>query len=116
MISQSIRKRGINNKKKIDNIESLSENKLFPKNKHRKECLYYVSGWLLCTLRKRTYRVGEENILRQHLFFLYDNCKETDNVNLEILPTKKIDNTEINENAMCRPTKSFFLFVAYVET
>ena len=72
--SLTIRKRVINNERKLNNIESISNNDILPNNKLRKECLYYATGWLLIVIYREFLCLRESNHMRNQLKLLYDNA------------------------------------------
>jgi len=113
--SVTIRKKGINNEGKLNNIESISNNDILPSNKWREECLYYVTEWLLIAINKKSLRLRESNYMQNKLQLLYDSARETDVENLKLLHTAKVNATELHDSKMRRPNYSFFLFGAYIK-
>ena len=112
IIGRRIRTRGIENNNKISELKMIREDKILPKNQHRKECLYYIYVWLLVTMQKRSFHIEKSGQLQKKSLYSYNNCNETDIVNLNLLPIRKIDKTEVHTNMICHPKQSFFIFVA----
>ena len=88
--SLTIRKRGINDERKLNNIENISNDDILPSNKLRKECLYYVTGWLLIAIYRKSLCLGESNYMQNQLKLLYDDARETGVGNLNYYPRERL--------------------------
>ena len=82
-ISVAIRKRGINNDSNFEEIENMSNKDIIPKNDWRKQCLYYIAGWLLVTVYKQKNKLGK--MILCHIIWLIYMIIVTKNNGLYVL-------------------------------
>jgi hypothetical protein len=93
----------------------LDEISLIPDQKHRRETLYYITGWLLRVAEKQAARRKQGSCLQNALTELVKNASATDATEISSLPTRKVTEVQIHEAKLKCPSADFFNFVALVE-
>jgi hypothetical protein len=88
---------------------------LVPEGDHRRETLYYITGWLLCAAEKQAARRKKGSCLQNALTELVTNASATDDAEISSLPTRKVTDAQLHEAKLKFPSTHFFNFVAVVE-
>jgi hypothetical protein len=88
---------------------------LVPEANHRRETLYYITGWLLCAAGKQAARRKKGSCLQNTLTELVTNASATDDTEISSLPTRKVTDAQLHEAKLKFPSTHFFNFVAVVE-